>query len=416
MRAVGWFVLATATAMSVGCDLDEPVELQPTSTPVDPTSSVPTVVDPTTSIPPCMPTEQAFQDNALPVIERNCTLCHGDPTDFGAPYPLLDYDFLVNGANAAGARPVDVMLTRLLDGTMPPASQGLMAHGDIDTLVSWASCGLAHPETPAGLESSRPVWDAPVDPPEGTTIIDLSADHHPVDVDDIDDYQYFTFRNLTDEDVFIRRMDGMIDESRVVHHIVLNYLIGFDYLYTWAPGTGAIEFPDGGLRLKPSDVLVMNIHYNNGAGIENVIDSSGIRLWVGPPEGTEYGMASPGVWDIDALPNTISSSTESCRTTMNFDVIAGMPHMHQIGEGLEHTVTRADGRVDSIVELTGWSFDSQFFYEEPIHINSGDLLTLTCTYDNPASNHVYWGEGTLDEMCFNFMYVTPPAAAFQCFF
>jgi hypothetical protein len=29
---------------------------------------------------------------------------------------------------------------------------------------------------------------------------------------------------------------------------------------------------------------------------------------------------------------------------------------------------------------------------------------------------VHFGEGTTDEMCFDFMFVTPPSAAFQCFF
>lgn len=403
--------MGLALVILAACGEPGRVPLGPTSS-TDPDLVVDTDTDGVPDDPPaCVPSRQAFDDNALPVIERSCGTCHGAVPDFGAPYSLLDYDFLVTGPE----RPVDAMLERLMAGTMPPASQGLMPHGDRDTLVSWASCGLQHPDFSDGVQASRPVWDAPDDPPEGTTPINLSAGEHPVDIDDIDDYQYFTFGNLTEEDVFIRRMNAVIDESRVVHHITLHYLIGYDYLYAWAPGTGAIEFEDGGLRLRPSDRLVMEIHYNNGAGIPDVRDSSGIQLWVDEPGGTEWGMASPGVYDIDAAPGTVSTATDDCRATRDFTILAGMPHMHQIGSELKHVVIRGDGTEETLIELTGWSFDSQFFYEQPMEIRDGDVLRLSCTFDNPGAETVQWGEGTEDEMCFNFIYVTPPSAAFQCF-
>lgn len=408
MRAAAVFVL-----LAVACGDPDPVPLDPSSTPEDPTVDPTSDTDePPIEAPACVPSPEAFEANALPVIERACGTCHGDPTDYGAPYSLLDYEALVAGPE----RPVDAMLAELMAGTMPPASQGLMSHSDRDTLVGWASCGLQHPDFSEGVQASQPIWEAPVDPPADTTVITIDAGEHPVDVDDIDDYQYFTFRNLTEDDVFIRRMDAVIDESRVVHHITLHYLLGYDYLYTWAPGTGAIEFPDGGLRLKRSDVLVMEIHYNNGAGIEDVADSSGIRMWLGPPVGTEWGMASPSVSQIDALPNAVSSATDSCTVTQDFRILAGMPHMHEIGSALEHVVIRADGTEETLIELTGWSFESQYFYVQDFQIHEGDTMRLTCTYDNPGDETVHWGQGTSDEMCFNFMYVTPPSAAFQCFF
>lgn len=407
MRVVGLFVIFAAA-----CGDPEEVTLDPTTPPEDPPVDTDTTPETDPTHPPaCVPDAAAFELNARPVIERACGTCHGDPTDFGAPYSLLDYQFLVTGPE----RPVDAMLEQLMAGTMPPSTQGLMPHADLDTLVGWASCGLQHPDFSEGVQSSQPVWEAPADPPAGTTVINLSADNHPVDLDDIDDYQYFTFRNLTDDDVFIRRMNAVIDESRVVHHITLHYLLGYDYLYTWAPGTGAIEFPDGGLRLKRSDVLVMEVHYNNGAGIPDVLDSSGIQLWVGEPVGTEWGMASPGVWDLNATPNGLSSSTEDCHVTQDFRIIAGMPHMHEIGDSLEHIIIRQDGTEESLVEVTGWSFESQYFYEQDAEIHDGDTLRLTCTFDNPYDYEVNWGQGTSDEMCFNFIYVTPPSAAFQCF-
>jgi hypothetical protein len=46
----------------------------------------------------------------------------------------------------------------------------------------------------------------------------------------------------------------------------------------------------------------------------------------------------------------------------------------------------------------------------------GDVLTTTCTYDNPSTSTVTFGEGTRDEMCFDFITVYPYGAATkQCF-
>lgn len=399
------------------CGDSDTVELTGTS-PTDPTSptTVPTPTVPTPTTPSttdaCVPSREAYESNALPAFERQCTECHGDPTQFGAPWSVLDYDELIAGAYPD--RKVDAILDRLMDGSMPPATQGLVDHTDLDTMVGWASCGLEHPDVDDGLQASRPVWEAPVDPPVGTTAVNLSANGHFVDVNDIDDYQYFTFSNLVDEDVFIRRMEAVIDESRVVHHITLHHLLGYDYLYAWAPGTGAIEFPEGGIRLGRRESLVMEIHYNNGAGIPDVHDSSGIRLWVGPIAGTEWAMMAPAVYNINVPPGQVATATNTCRPGMSFEILAGMPHMHQIGTELSHTLHHADGTEESLIELTGWSFEAQYFYEQPAQVRVGDSLTLTCTYDNPGSSTVTFGEGTSDEMCFNFLYVTPPAAAFQC--
>jgi hypothetical protein len=36
------------------------------------------------------------------------------------------------------------------------------------------------------------------------------------------------------------------------------------------------------------------------------------------------------------------------------------------------------------------------------------VITLTCTWDNPTSSPVRWGESTTDEMCLNYFYYTVP--------
>jgi hypothetical protein len=67
-------------------------------------------------------------------------------------------------------------------------------------------------------------------------------------------------------------------------------------------------------------------------------------------------------------------------------------------------------RVEPVIDLVNWSFDSQFIYSSPT-VRAGDSLRIACTYENPGDTFVVGGLLTTDEMCFNFSYVTPPEGA-----
>lgn len=368
-----------------------------------------------TDEPECVPAASNYDDTIHPILEAKCGTCHGEEPQFGAPYSLVDgYDDLIAGSD--GSRKVDRALDAVLSGRMPQESGEPLTHNELDTLVGWLSCGTEHADDPTGLVANRDVWEAPPSAPAGATPIELTAVNESVGLDAIDDYREFSFANIVQADQFIRRIEPIIDESRVLHHITLTRPQGFPFLYAWAPGTQAIEFPDGGIRLTPNQELKIQIHYNNGAGVEDAVDSSGVRLWVSDPTGTEYGMASPSTWNISVPPNSTQSVTQTCTATMDFTVVAGFPHMHEIGSTFNHDVIRSDGTVDNLINLTGWSFESQYFYEMDVDVRAGDRLEMTCGYDNPHDYTVRAGEGTTDEMCFDFLVVTPASAMTQCAF
>lgn len=373
--------------------------------------NTPTPAPPT---PDCVPAQDAFDLNVSSILADKCSECHGATPQFGAPYSLLEYDDLIEGAE--GERKIDRVVITLVNEFMPPSNAPALTHVELDTLLGWASCGLEHPEEPSGVVVDREIWEAGPTPPPGAIAIDLTVDQEVVDIDDIDDYREFTFSNLVNEPMFIQRIEPVIDESRVLHHITLTRSIGFPYLYAWAPGTGPIEFPDGGMAIGPGDSFTVQIHYNNGAGIPDAVDSSGIRIWVGDNVGTLYGMASPQSWNIFVPAGEQQVVTHTCVATSSFNIIAGMPHMHKIGSTFEHTVERSNGTIESLVTLSGWSFESQYFYEINTHINAGDTLRMRCGYDNPGTTAVIAGQGTDDEMCFNFLVVEPASAATQCIF
>lgn len=361
----------------------------------------------------CEPSAEEFESTISGLLQSRCGVCHGEEPKYGAPYTLLDYDGLLQD-DQMGRRKVLRLLARLSDGTMPPAGNVRPTVSEFDTITSWASCGAASPPYPSNLMASREILQAPDEIPAGTMEVPLTADEFAVPAERPEVYQNFIFSNVVDHEVFVRRFEAHIDEAAVVHHITLHYGDTDRYLYAWAPGTGAVEFPDGGLRIGPDDAFRVEIHYNNGRGLTGVKDSSGVVLRVSEPEGTEYAMLDPTTFDISVPPRMESSAQVTCDVGSDFQIFAGLPHMHEVGTSYLHEIERASGEKETLIELSGWSFDQQYFYEMGVDVQVGDKMTITCNYRNDTDQPIRGGLGTSDEMCYDFIYVTPPDAALNC--
>ncbi|MEM1414544.1 MAG: hypothetical protein AAGH15_06575 [Myxococcota bacterium] len=363
--------------------------------------------------PGCVPEEAAWTGEVQALVAERCGTCHGEAPNFGAPFPIVDYAPLIEGPE--GARIVDRMAVRVGEGSMPPVGIEQPSFSQRDAIVRWASCGEQTADPIGGTGASRPPFGSPAESPTGLETIDLLAEEFEVRVTDTDRYVDFDFANLTDEDVFIRRFEPVIDESRVLHHLTLRRGdpmmgdAGMEYVYAWAPGTGPFEFPEGGIRLTGDDVLRLQIHYNNGARLEDVRDSSGIRLYVGPVAGTEFVMSDPGpgAFGFSVPARSTETVERTCRVNSPVSVLTSMPHMHEIGQSFELLV---DGEVQ--LSLEGWSFENQLFYELPLELDVGQELTVRCTFQNAGSDDVFAGPRTEDEMCYAFTYVSPATEGF----
>ncbi len=374
--------------------------------------------------PDCIPDPGVWDDTVEPLVDEYCGDCHGETPQHGAPHTLTDYDTIVDGPT--GDRKVDAMAREMIARDMPPPGAPTPGHADLDTLVAWASCGAEHPDYGAELEASAPVWDAPEEAPEGLDYFDIAIDEFEVGPDVVDDYRCTAIEVPLDDERLIRRIEPIIDDSRVLHHSLVSvdrsqsvdpgefscplFPPGDDYLYAWGPGQSGLEFDEGGIRIGPDDRMVMQIHYNNGAGFEDVSDSSGLRIYYQETDATEYAMDYFETMSIDIPPESTADATTSCTVVDDVELVATWPHMHEIGSEFEQTVTRSDGTEETVVELTGWHFEAQYLYETPMQLEAGDEMTMTCTWDNPHQHSVSFGTGTEDEMCFSFMYFESDAA------
>ena len=377
----------------------------------------------------CAPSRAEWNATVLPLVTQHCGNCHGPTPSYGSPYSLTDYDALLRATSAG--RPVDHIARQLIEGAMPPSGSPAMPLEARRALAAWASCGASVPTATPALQASRPVFQSPDRPLAGLATFDLRAQRHPVGPDVTDQYQCFAFDAPVTEPRFIRRMEALVDQGRVVHHIVLlrdpdrstaatpsfacsGMPASSQYLYAWAPGQNSFEFPQGGLRVAPGQRFILQIHYNNGSRVPDVVDSSGVRLFHDAPGGTEYGMVAIGPQGFSIAPRSAGHAESNCTLRANTTILAGMPHMHEVGTTFSQTVIHADGTREPLINLTGWRFDSQLFYDLGRTLRTGDKLLTRCEYNNLTASPVRSGNGTRDEMCFGFTYVTPPPALSYC--
>lgn len=376
----------------------------------------------------CVPDAAAWSSTVRAQVASACGECHGDAPRYGAPYALTDYAALLRGA--AGARPVDRIAARLAEGTMPPASTPAPTEEVARAIAAWASCGAATVPPGRRLRASAPRFRSEAQAPAGLTAWTLRAGGHLLPHDRPDHYQCFGFDAPVTDERFVRRFEMVYDRTEVLHHLVVfrdgeraSPLGAFDcdgmpegshYLYAWAPGEDALQFPDGGIRLRPGERYVMQIHYNNAALAQGLRDDSGVRVLHGEPAGTEYGMVAVGPVSFSLPPRSETTVASRCTIPRETRVLAAMPHMHRLGDAFAQDLLSDAGAASPLFSLRGWAFETQIFYALPTVLRAGARVETRCTFQNPTSEAVNSGSRTANEMCFQFMYVSPPWGGAYC--
>ena len=92
---------------------------------------------------------------------------------------------------------------------------------------------------------------------------------------------------------------------------------------------------------------------------------------------------------------------------------------------MEASLVREDGTEDCISRVDPYDFSWQWTYSyiEPLELQAGDRIDMTCTFDNSAENQptvdgeqqeprdVRYGDGTTDEMCIHYLIYSEPYEA-----
>ncbi|HET6583774.1 MAG TPA: hypothetical protein VFG69_10005 [Nannocystaceae bacterium] len=379
----------------------------------------------------------------MDVLRANCQGCHGDPPAFGAPMPLVDFaDLHVPAVTDPTRKVLEMVAERVVDEAKPmPPTTGMEA-SDRDVLLQWIAAGA--PEDPTADcgevdDGGEDTGDAalPCEPDLVLTAhANASAEKFQVPSVGADNlYMCFAFEAPFDVPTQATAWAPIIDDERVVHHWILyrttaaqiegaaspcdvTLQLSTEFVAGWAPGGGNVVMPDDvGLELGgPGDWYLLQVHYNNTAQYTDALDQSGVAFCTtDTPREKTAGILSLGSIGISIPAGAEDHQVQGTCTGFStffwpeLHLMGASAHMHELGRAMRTDVHHLDGATETVLDVPAFDFDSQGMYmlDPEIVVKPGDTLTTTCTYDNPNAWPVFFGEGTNDEMCFDFVLAYP---------
>ncbi len=319
-----------------------------------------------------------FNKQVAPIVYSNCAKCHYPGS--AAPFALTSYREVRNHAPAIG---------RALDrGLMPPwkpergfgefLGDNSLTDQEKGMIKQWLAEGCRE-----GNPSKRPVPPKPppqwfLGPPDD--ILEMTESYKiPGEGKDI--YRCFIIPTHYAEDRYVRAVDIVPGNPRVVHHII-------NYVDT-SGGGRAREAAEGGVGFDAFGALGFPIAGQLGG-------------WA---PGSASHPLNDGVGYF--LPKGADDIT----------VLQILPHMHLMGREIAGSAILPDGSFVPIVQINDWDFRWQNFYtlKTPLHLPAGSRVRLEARYDNSSSNPrnpnnppklVKFGVGTKDEMCVIWLFYT----------
>ncbi|HVY38869.1 MAG TPA: hypothetical protein VHM31_13080 [Polyangia bacterium] len=360
------------------------------------------------------------------VLQTNCSTCHGPTPAYGAPMTLIHAaDFAKKTLD--GSRTVaQAVLARINDDAhpMPPVPNARLSSADTSTLTSWIQAGAKAGACASVSDPDMGMVDPEADPtdPDVTcyNITARSSTKGKFSVPNTPDlYHCFSYAPPWGTDkVHLVSWRPLVDNKAVIHHWLLYnetspVTDGADQdcvgahpnaqlTAGWAPGGTGLTLPaDVGEDVSGAG-FTLETHYNN-TGTGPSPDGSGVRVCVTKKlRPNEAGMHWLGT-ELILLPAG-GDATGICapHPTGPVTIISSTPHMHLQGRHLKTIINRADGTKETLIDKP-FDFQSQVGYLTPVKIMPGDTLTTTCTYGGAA----IYGEGTKQEMCYNFVLAYP---------
>jgi hypothetical protein len=405
-----------------------------------------------------------YYRDILPVLAENCNTCHTEGAV--APFALDDYD--------SAAQFAPLVAVAVQERTMPPFGANndgscntfvdaqWLTDEEIDLITQWVDDGAPEgdPDTP------RPEIRTPNEL-RGNKIVEIGVPpgYAPIPEEypggETEDYQCFLATEPATEEQFLIGFDVVPDNTELVHHVLAfevnpsalgngatmaaldadspdqpgwkctgaagDGVIPEGVPVAWAPGTGAVNFPDGtGIKIDRGNVLVIQMHYDLSGG-KTGIDSTIVDLDFADAVEREarQTLSDPFLYGAvlgnpDQLPPgqehakyewsmTIADATFESAAQGDVEIYGLLPHMHKRGNSMTVEFGSDDG-MQCGANIDRWDFDWQrlYFLETPLLANYQDEIRVVCDYDTSRdAAPILPGFGTEDEMCLVGLYIVP---------
>jgi hypothetical protein len=365
-----------------------------------------------------------FSKDVAPIFYKNCVMCHR-PGEV-APMSLLTHK---------EARPwAKSIAKQIQQGTMPPWSGESDRHTfsndlsltqeESDTILQWVREG-----TPAGSPDDLP--KPPTFPEswilgEPDYVLTMSEVEVPADGEDLFLKETLTFES--DEPRWIQAIEFLPGDRRVTHHFQSTYSGGLSdgvgsqsaqgagVLAIWTAGMNPFVFPEGmGRVMQPGAQILIDSHYHPVG--EATTDQTRIGLHFGEGELKKEMFTLVAANTGIRIPSGAEHHAELAYHLFDRDmqIYAFSPHMHVRGKAMKYELTHPDGTKETLLDVPkyNYSWQWQYYPDEPIDVAKGSRLDVTAVWDNsennpanpdPSQEIIYRGD-TFNEMFVGFFEV-----------
>jgi hypothetical protein len=361
------------------------------------------------------------------VLSTHCQTCHSAQPQFGASTSLVTWADLQKpgpGANAS-KKVYELVQSRIHAdaGFMPPSPQPRLDAKDLATIDSWIASGAK--SSSATCTSAAPADGVKALSCKPDTVLKATKPFTMQPGSPTDQYTCFGFDVALQKKRHVTALAPMVDNKSIVHHILLFQTdssvatepfpcaafgsAGWRLVAGWAPGGQNLELPPA--AGFPEEVgtthWVVQVHYNNTKA-QTGTDQSGYQLC-----STET--LRPNDADVIAFGSTSFAIPPRSTTTIRCDypltlpfanrhLFNASPHMHTRGIAMStERIPGGTGTPDMILDQKAFSFEAQGNFSISKSVNPGDVMRTRCTWKNPGDTTITFGEGTADEMCFDFV-------------
>lgn len=380
-----------------------------------------------------------WSEHVAPIVFRNCVGCHREGGI--APFGLTTYP---QASSVAELMSREVSARRMPPTVINASGSCNQFRDDVKWLTGAEIQTIAHWAAGGAPEGDRALLPPVPAPPGGLPRVDARVDigtSYMPEPGRADQYRCFIANPGLTADRFITGFEVVPGDRRVVHHVILYSLptaeaeqsalaleaedaqpgytcfggpgaTGSAPLALWAPGGEATQFPAGtGLRINGGRRVVIQVHYNvlNGA----FPDRTAVQLQLAERVDSEARLTPMVATDINIPPRTAMTTVTAQRAIGSMAprgarVWGTAPHMHEIGR-VQRLSSSGGGATTCLSDVTQWNFHWQrlHFYRAPIELDANQTIAIECGYDSSMRTAATRrGEGTQDEMCLNYLYVT----------
>lgn len=345
-----------------------------------------------------------YATEVAPILKEKCATCH---VEGGIAPFAMDSHLMVRGWSS-------MMKEVLMTKRMPPAqvdpsinhftNARYMDADELQTLVHWIDAGSPRGEAEFDPMTEVVAAESQWQLGEPDYIVEVPA--YTVPATGVLDYENVTIDLPFEEDVWIKSVQFLPGDRRVLHHL-LSYIVPSNYdelivegendqyrefLEGYAPGKDeAATYPENsGVFVPKNSAVQMSLHYTTFG--QEARDETVLGLYFAdetPQHQYHTYSLSHGGSNIVIPPG---APEHKMRASYVFDdevMLHGLrPHMHYRGKYMSFRVVYPDGSKADILNVPDYNFAWQPTYRlaEPMTLPAGSRVIIEGAFDNSRFN------------------------------